>query len=71
MEKYTIDTAAQRLEEIINTLESDGCDLETSIKLYEEGVKLVSYCNKTLVNARQTITQLSDVEADYETAQEE
>lgn len=71
MEKYTIETAAKRLEEIIVTLEGDGCDLETSIKLYEEGVKLVSYCNKALVNARQTITQLSDIEADCDAAQEE
>lgn len=71
MEKYTIDTAANRLEEIIDNLESESCDLETAIKLYEEGVRLVSYCNKTLINAKQTIINLSKTSESYDMSEED
>lgn len=71
MEKYTIDTAASRLEEIIDNLESESCDLETAIKLYEEGVRLVSYCNKTLINAKQTIINLSKTSESYDMSEED
>lgn len=71
MEKYTIDTAASRLEEIIDNLESESCDLETAIKLYEEGVRLVSYCNKTLINAKQTIINLSETSESYDMSEED
>lgn len=60
MKKYTIDTALGRLSEIAEKLESGEYDLDSSMKLYEEGVKLVSFCNKTLLNAKQRITELSE-----------
>lgn len=59
MKKYTIDTALERLNEITRILESGQFDLDSSMKLYEEGVKLVDFCNKTLLNAKQKITELS------------
>ncbi|MGN1418352.1 MAG: exodeoxyribonuclease VII small subunit [Acutalibacteraceae bacterium] len=59
MEKYTIDSAMERLREITESLESGEYDLETSMKLYEEGVKLIAFCNKTLLDAKQKITELS------------
>lgn len=60
MKKYTIDSAIERLREITQALESGEYDLETSMKLYEEGVKLISFCNSTLTNAKQKITELSE-----------
>ena len=60
MKKYTIDTAIQRLEEITAVLENGEYDLEASMKLYEEGVKLIAFCNKSLVNAQQKIMELSE-----------
>ena len=62
MKKYTIDTALERLNEITEKLESGEYDLDSSMKLYEEGVKLVSFCNKTLLSAKQKITELSEGE---------
>ena len=62
MKKYTIDTALERLSEITEKLESGEYDLDSSMKLYEEGVKLVSFCNKTLLTAKQRITELSEGE---------
>ncbi len=61
MEMYTLDTAIMRLKEISESLESGEYDLEMSIRLYEEGVKIVSFCNKTLSAASQRITELSEL----------
>ncbi len=61
MEIYTLDTAMIRLKEISESLESGEYDLEMSLKLYEEGVKLVAFCNKTLSDAKQKITELSEI----------
>lgn len=66
MEKYTIDSAMQRLHEITQSLENGDYDLETSMKLYEEGVKLVAFCNKTLLSAKQKITKLSELKDESE-----
>lgn len=60
MEMYTLDTAMLRLKEIAESLESGEYDLEMSIKLYEEGVKIISFCNKTLSSARQKISELTE-----------
>ena len=62
MEKYTIDSAMLRLKEITDGLESGQFDLETSMKMYEEGVRLVAFCGKTLNLAKQKITELSEYE---------
>ena len=64
MEMYTLDTALLRLKEISESLENGEYDLEMSLKLYEEGVGLVSFCNKTLNGAKQKITELSQLTAE-------
>lgn len=61
MEMYTLDTAMIRLKEISESLESGEYDLEMSMKLYEEGVRLVAFCNKTLSDAKQKVTELSEL----------
>jgi len=63
MEQYTLDTAMQRLQEITETLEKNECDLDMSMKLYEEGVHLVSFCCKTLNDCKQRIVELSELDA--------
>lgn len=59
MEMYTLDTAMIRLKEIAEELESGEHDLEMSMKLYEEGVRVITFCNKALSNAKQKVTELS------------
>jgi len=59
MEMYTLDTAMIRLKEIAEELESGENDLEMSMKLYEEGVRIITFCNKALSNARQKVVELS------------
>lgn len=71
MEIYTLDTAMIRLKEISESLESGEYDLEMSMKLYEEGVRLVAFCNKTLSAAKQKITELSQLPQEELTDEEE
>ena len=59
MEMYTLDTAMIRLKEIAEELESGEHDIEMSMKLYEEGVRIITFCNKALSNARQKVIELS------------
>ena len=61
MDTYNFDTALLRLKEIIESLESGDADLEMSMKLYEEGVHLVAFCNKSLENAKQKVIELSEI----------
>ncbi len=48
----------QRLEEIVEELEKGGDNLETSLELFEEGVKLTEICRKKLEEADQKIKKL-------------
>ncbi len=61
MEQYTLNTAMLRIKEITEALEQNNFDLEMSMKLYEEGVHLISFCNTALNDARQRITELSQL----------
>ncbi len=61
MEQYTLNTAMLRIKEITEALEQNTFDLEMSMKLYEEGVHLISFCNTALNDARQRITELSQL----------
>lgn len=48
----------ERLEEILRTLESGEADLDTLLKLYEEGVSLIRSCNAQLQSAEQKVKML-------------
>ena len=56
--------AVKRLEEIVVKLEDGTLPLEESLKLYEEGAKLADFCNKTLKEARQKITNVNGEKID-------
>lgn len=63
MEMYTLDTAMIRIKEITEQLENGEFDLEMSLKLYEEGVRLVAFCNKNLSAVKEKVAELADVSA--------
>ena len=54
----TIETAMQRLEEIVRQLEQGNVPLETSLKLFQEGTALVKSCTALLDGAEQQIVKL-------------
>ena len=48
----------KRLEEVTNKLEKEELNLDESVTLFEEGMKLSKKCNETLENAEKRITIL-------------
>jgi exodeoxyribonuclease VII small subunit len=55
----SFEDAIRRLGEIAKELEHGNADLEGSLALYEEGIKLIRYCNKTLEEAERKVKVLS------------
>lgn len=53
--EMSLEEAMSRLEEIAKELEGDKLSLDSSVKLYEEGVKLVARCAKELEDAKRKI----------------
>ena len=52
------ETALLQLEKTVHALENEELELEESIKLIEEGIKLSLYCQKELERADGRIRQL-------------
>ena len=56
--EITFEEAMARLEEIVKALEDGKAPLDTSLALFEEGVKLVTECKKQLDSAEQRVKVL-------------
>ncbi len=56
--KLAFESALQRLEEIVNKLESGEIPLEESIKVFEEGEQLVRFSMDTLNEAEKKVKKL-------------
>lgn len=58
MVKKTFEENMARLEEIVGLLEKGDAQLGDSLKLFEEGTKLVDTCRKELDQAEQQVVKL-------------
>lgn len=58
VKKQSFEQAMGRLEEIVTRLEKGECDLDESLKLFEEGAKLAHSCNDMLDQAEQKVMLL-------------
>lgn len=56
--KETFESRMARIDEIVHKLDAGDADLDESLKLYEEGIKLVHACTKRLDEAELTVKQL-------------
>jgi exodeoxyribonuclease VII small subunit len=56
--KATFEQQIQRLEEIVTALEKGDAQLADSLKLFEEGTKLIAACSKELDQAEQQVVKL-------------
>lgn len=54
----------KRLEEIVHKLEDGELQLEESLKLFEEGVKISRLCNQKLTEAEKRVKLLLAVNPD-------
>ncbi len=63
MEDMKFEVALKRLEDIVELIESGKLDLDESIKVFEEGMKLSAFCQKKL--------QMADAKIKYLISNEE
>lgn len=63
-ENLSFEEAFDRLGETVQALESGGLTLESATNLYEEGMRLVTLCNRLLGEAELKVTQLKDVHSE-------
>ncbi len=58
------ENAINKLQEIVEKLEEGNLDIDKSMELYEEGVKLASYCSEKLEKIENKITLLQESRRD-------
>ncbi len=58
MAGLTFEKALERLEEIVEELENSDLDIDKSLKVFEEGVKLTRFCAKKLDGTEKKIELL-------------
>jgi exodeoxyribonuclease VII small subunit len=58
MAEPKFEEAMKRLEEIVQDLEGGNLSLEDSIKIFEEGMKLVRFCSQKLEETEQKVNLL-------------
>ena len=64
--KPDFETSLERLEEIVECLETGDLSLEQSLKQFEEGVSLTRACQTALTDAEQTIKVLTEKNAELQ-----
>jgi exodeoxyribonuclease VII small subunit len=58
MKDMDFEKALEKLEKIVEDLEAGDLSLETSLKKYEEGIKLARVCQQKLEKAKEKIELL-------------
>ncbi len=58
MAQKKFEDAMTRLEDIVEDLETGDLPLEDSIKVFEEGMKLVNFCSEKLEQADKKVSML-------------
>lgn len=58
--EQTFESAMSRLEEISDILSQNQVGLDESLKLYEEGVKLLKFCSDKLEKADITVKKIEE-----------
>jgi exodeoxyribonuclease VII small subunit len=59
MSEKKFEEAMKRLENIVESLERGDLSLEESLKVFEEGMKLVHFCSRKLEEVEQKVTLLT------------
>tara|TARA_B100001094_G_C17694928_1_gene559810 strand:+ start:112 stop:360 length:249 start_codon:yes stop_codon:yes gene_type:complete len=57
----SFEEALEKLEIIVRDLENGQVSLDESVKYYEEGSKLMKYCEKKLTDARMKVEKISGI----------
>lgn len=57
-EQQSLESALERLEEIVSEMDSESVELEHAIELFQEGMKLTKYCREQIAEAEQEVKKL-------------
>lgn len=60
MAKKTFESALARLEKITEEMEAGNLSLDSSLKKFNEGIKLAEFCNEKLSEAKMQVELLLD-----------
>ena len=63
-DELTFEQAVSRIDEIVTSLEKGDAELEKSLLLFEEGVKLIEVCGTMLDKAEQIVVRLQTAMGD-------
>ena len=58
IKELSFEQALEKLEKIVNQLESGQTKLEDAVKVYEEGIQLKKLCEKKLSDAQMKVEKL-------------
>lgn len=59
MAEIKFEAAMKRLEDIVNELEKGELDIDKSLEIFEEGIRMSRICSKKLSEAEQKIEKLT------------
>ncbi|MCF7806002.1 MAG: exodeoxyribonuclease VII small subunit [Candidatus Marinimicrobia bacterium] len=57
-EQDSLESALERLEEIVARMDSEDVELEESIELFQEGMQLTKFCRAQISEAEQKVQQV-------------
>ena len=69
--KLSFEEALEKVEAIVNQLQSGDIKLEESMDAFQDGMILSKYCSQTLENAEETITKLMTENGQLEAFEEQ
>ena len=60
LERMTVEEGFEKIEEILRKMESRDFPLEESIGRYEEGMKLLKFCNERISRVEKQVMKLDE-----------
>lgn len=68
-QSYPFEASLEKLESLVEQMESGELSLDESLKLFEEGIKLTRQCQQALSSAEQKVNQLMEKSGVTETSE--
>lgn len=58
--EISLEESFEKLDEMLNELESPDISLEESFRVYQEGMKLLKQCNETIDRVEKNVLKLNE-----------
>lgn len=58
--EISLEESFEKLDEMLNELESPDISLEESFRVYQEGMKLLRQCNETIDKVEKSVLKLNE-----------